>query len=575
MNIFENYKQKILSIINDACSKGIILLPENLSGINVDSTPKSVDFDISTNVAMILAKPNSKSPLDISKNIIELIKNSDPEIDLIEFAKPGFINIKFTNKFWSEFSKNVIENEEKYGSNQLKGKKILVEYVSANPTGPLHVGHCRGAILGDVISKLLTFNNNSVSKEYYVNDHGNQIFHFTYSVFLRIREKMFQEKFPIDNKDLYPGDYLKDIAENIIIKKKDLDFSEYEKIKDKLKIIVVEESLGLIKKNLQDLGINHDNFISETQIVNDQEVEKVIKKLKDNNFIYTGKIKAPLKENINEWVERDQLLFRSTDFGDDKDRALQKSDLSWTYFASDVAYHNTKLNRKYDKLINILGADHAGYIKRISSVVEALSGEKNKLDCKVSQLVKLIKDGKPFKMSKRKGDYITVDDLLNEVGKDATRFIMLSRSSDVELDFDFTKVKEKSKDNPLYYVQYCYARISSVFRNINLNVKNKIKIKNYSFKYTKDEINILRKISEWPRCIQTSSNKLEPHRIPVYLFELASDFHSYWNMGKEDVKKRFIENDKITDDKIVFLKMVSIVIKSGMNILGVNTPEKM
>ena len=575
MNIFENYKQKILSIINDACSKGIILLPENLSGINVDSTPKSVDFDISTNVAMILAKPNSKSPLDISKNIIELIKNSDPEIDLIEFAKPGFINIKFTNKFWSEFSKNVIENEEKYGSSQLKGKKILVEYVSANPTGPLHVGHCRGAILGDVISKLLTFNNNSVSKEYYVNDHGNQIFHFTYSVFLRIREKMFQEKFPIDNKDLYPGDYLKDIAENIIIKKKDLDFSEYEKIKDKLKIIVVEESLGLIKKNLQDLGINHDNFISETQIVNDQEVENVIKKLKDNNFIYTGKIKAPLKENINEWVERDQLLFRSTDFGDDKDRALQKSDLSWTYFASDVAYHNTKLNRKYDKLINILGADHAGYIKRISSVVEALSGEKNKLDCKVSQLVKLIKDGKPFKMSKRKGDYITVDDLLNEVGKDATRFIMLSRSSDVELDFDFTKVKEKSKDNPLYYVQYCYARISSVFRNINLNVKNKIKIKNYSFKYTKDEINILRKISEWPRCIQTSSNKLEPHRIPVYLFELASDFHSYWNMGKEDVKKRFIENDKITDDKIVFLKMVSIVIKSGMNILGVNTPEKM
>ena len=224
MNIFENYKQKILSIINDACSKGIILLPENLNGINVDSTPKSVDFDISTNVAMILAKPNSKSPLDISKNIIELIKNSDPEIDLIEFAKPGFINIKFTNKFWSEFSKNVIENEAKYGSSQLKGKKILVEYVSANPTGPLHVGHCRGAILGDVLSKLLTFNNNSVSKEYYVNDHGNQIFHFTYSVFLRIREKMFQEKFPIDNKDLYPGDYLKDIAENIIVKKKGFIF---------------------------------------------------------------------------------------------------------------------------------------------------------------------------------------------------------------------------------------------------------------------------------------------------------------------------------------------------------------
>ena len=288
-----------------------------------------------------------------------------------------------------------------------------------------------------------------------------------------------------------------------------------------------------------------------------------------------GKIKAPVGENNNKWTEREQLLFKSTDFGDDKDRALQKSDGAWTYFASDVAYHKNKLDRKFDYLINILGADHAGYIKRISSSVDALSNSKGKLICKVSQLVKLIKNNKPFKMSKRKGDYITVDDLINEVGKDATRFIMLSRSSDVELDFDFTKVKEKSKDNPLYYVQYCYARISSVFRNINLNVKNKIKIKNYSFKYTKDEINILRKISEWPRCIQTSSNKLEPHRIPVYLFELASDFHSYWNMGKEDVKKRFIENDNITDDKIVFLKMVSIVIKSGMNILGVNTPEKM
>ena len=447
--------------------------------------------------------------------------------------------------------------------------------MSANPTGPLHVGHCRGAILGDVISNLLIFNNNDVSKEYYVNDHGNQIYHFTYSIYLRIREKLFNEKFPIDNEDLYPGNYLIDIASNIITKKKILDFSNYENIKEELKTVSVNESLALIKKNLNDLGIKHDNFISETKIVNDNEVDKVVKKLQDSNYIYTGKINAPVKENNGEWVERDQFLFKSTSFGDDKDRALQKSDLSWTYFASDVAYHNTKINRKFDKLINILGADHAGYIKRISSVVEALSGEKNKLICKVSQLVKLIKDGKPFKMSKRKGDYITVDDLLDQVGKDATRFIMLSRSSDVELDFNFTKVKEKSKDNPLYYVQYCYARISSVFRKINLDIKDKVNIKNYSFEYSKDEINILRKVSEWPRCIETSSSKLEPHRIPVYLFELASDFHSYWNMGREDVKKRFIDNDRISDDKIVFLKLVSIVIKSGMNILGVNTPEKM
>ena len=575
MNIFDNYKDKIISIINEASANGFIQLPSNLDSINVDSTPKTIDFDISTNVAMVLAKLNSKSPEELSNTLIKLIKDNDEKIEIIEFAKPGFINIKFTKTFWSEFSKSVLENQKIYGSNRSSGKKILVEYVSANPTGPLHVGHCRGAILGDVISKLLTFNNNDVCKEYYVNDHGNQILHFTYSVYLRIREKLFKEKFPIDNKDLYPGDYLIDIANKIIIKKKKYDFSNYENIKEDLKIAAVEESLKIIKKNLQDLGINHDNFISETQIVNDNEVHKVVKKLEDSNYVYTGKIKAPAKENNNEWVERDQLLFRSTIFGDDKDRALQKNDLSWTYFASDVAYHNTKINRKFDKLINILGADHAGYIKRISSVVEALSGEKNKLVCKVSQLVKLIKDGKPFKMSKRKGDYITVDDLLNHVGKDATRFIMLNRSSDVELDFDFTKVKEKTKDNPLYYVQYCYARISSVFRNINMNINDNINVNNYAFEYSKEEIHILRKISEWPRCIEISSNKLEPHRIPVYLYELASDFHSYWNMGRVDVKKRFIENNKISDDKLVFLKLVSIVIKSGMNILGVNTPEKM
>ena len=481
MNIFDNYKDKIISVINAASANGHIQLPSNLNSINVDSTPKKIDFDISTNVAMVLAKPNSKSPQQLSNTLIKLIKDNDEKIELIEFAKPGFINIKFTKRFWSEFSKNVIENEKSYGSNNSNRKKILVEYVSANPTGPLHVGHCRGAILGDVISKLLSFNNNDVSKEYYVNDHGNQIYHFTYSVYLRIREKLFDEKFPINNKDLYPGDYLIEIADKIMLEKKKYDFSKYENIKEDLKISVVEESLKLIKKNLQDLGINHDNFVSESKIVNDNEVVKVVKKLQDNNYVYTGKIEAPVSETSNQWEERDQLLFRSTVFGDDKDRALQKNDLSWTYFASDVAYHNTKINRKFDKLINILGADHAGYIKRISSVVEALSGEKNKLVCKVSQLVKLIKDGKPFKMSKRKGDYITVDDLLNQVGKDATRFIMLNRSSDVELDFDFTKVKEKTKDNPLYYVQYCYARISSVFRNINMNINDNINVNNYEF----------------------------------------------------------------------------------------------
>ena len=332
----------------------------------------------------------------------------------------------------------------------------------------------------------------------------------------------------------------------------------------------------MIKKNLKSLGINHDNFVSEKQLVKNQEVEKVINYLQKNEFVYKGKIKAPAGEDQNKWVEREQLLFKSSDFGDDKDRALQKSDGAWTYFASDVAYHKNKLDRKFDHLINILGADHAGYIKRISSSVEALSNSKGKLICKVSQLVKLIKDKKPFKMSKRKGDYITVDDLIEEVGKDATRFIMLNRSSDVELDFDFDNVIEKSKDNPLYYVQYCYARISSVFRHLGKDLKTDIKINEYNFDYTEDEINILKKLSEWPKCIDASSNKLEPHRIPTYLYELASLFHSYWNLGKENPEKRFINDQKkISDDKIVFLKAISNVIKSGMDIVGVSVPEKM
>ena len=574
MNIFQDYLIKIKKIIQIASDEKKLLLPDKLSSINVDTPPSNFDGDISTNVAMVLSKPNKLPPLKIADVIINLLKENDQNIEKIESVKPGFINIKFNNFFWENFLKQTI-NLKNYGSSNSNSKKYLVEFVSANPTGPLHVGHCRGAILGDVISNLLKFNNNEVTKEYYVNDHGNQIIHFTKSVYLRIREILFNEKFPTDNTDLYPGDYLIDIAKNIISKNNNIEFTNFESISKQLTILSVEESLLLIKENLNNLGINHDNFSSERSLVENNEVEKVIDKLKSKNFVYTGKIKAPEGEDNKNWVERDQLLFKSTEFGDDKDRALQKSDNTWTYFAGDVAYHNNKLNRNYDILINILGADHAGYIKRITSVVEALSGEKEKLLCKVSQLVKLIKDGKPFKMSKRKGDYITVEDLINEVGKDATRFIMLNRSSDAELDFDFTKVKEKSKDNPLYYVQYCYARISSVFRNINLNINDEIKI-NEKLNYSDDEIKIFRKISEWPNCINIAHNKLEPHRLPVYLYELSSEFHSYWNMGKDNEEKRFIEKDgSIKIEKIVFLKSISNVIKIGMDILGVDTPEKM
>ena len=577
MNIFDLYLEKIKKMLLDLSKDNNLILPENLDGITVETPPKKFDSDISTNVAMVLSKINKKSPADLSQIFIENLKKHDEFIENVTFANPGFINITFKPIFWTNFIEKIINNSKTFGVNQNEKKNnYLIEFVSANPTGPLHVGHCRGAILGDVIANVLHFNNHKVTKEYYVNDYGNQIINFTRSVYYRIREIILKEPFPSENEDLYPGDYLIDFAQNIINSNKNVDFSDFKKNADLLTTASVAEALKLIKKNLKSLGINHDNFVSEKELVENQEVEGVINYLQKNKFVYEGKIEAPAGEDEKSWVSRDQLLFRSTDFGDDKDRALQKSDGAWTYFASDVAYHKNKLDRKFDYLINILGADHAGYIKRISSSVEALSGSKSKLLCKVSQLVKLIKDNKPFKMSKRKGDYITVDDLINEVGKDATRFIMLNRSSDAELDFDFNNVIEKSKDNPLYYVQYCYARISSVFRLIDRDLDSEIKIDKYDFYYTKDEIDILKKISEWPKCVNLSSNKLEPHRIPTYLYELASLFHSYWNLGKDNPEKRFINDQKkISDDKLVFLKAISNVIKSGMNIVGVSVPKKM
>ena len=577
MNIFDQYLDRIKKILLDLSKNGKLILPEKLDGITTETPPSKFDSDISTNVAMVLSKANKKSPTDLASILAEAIKQSDELIEDVKIVKPGFINIKFKPIFWTNFVEEITKNFKTFGINTKEKKKnYLIEFVSANPTGPLHVGHCRGAILGDVISNILLFNKNKVTKEYYVNDYGNQIINFTKSVYLRIREIIFNETFPLDNEDLYPGDYLIDFAQNIINSSKKIDFNDFDKISDELTVLSIEEALKLIKKNLSSLGINHDNFFSEKKLVTNQEVEKVIDFLKKGKFVYKGKIKAPAGEDTNQWVEREQLLFRSTDFGDDKDRALQKSDGAWTYFACDVAYHKNKLDRKFDHLINILGADHAGYIKRISSSVDALSNSKGKLVCKVSQLVKLIKDKKPFKMSKRKGDYITVDDLIKEVGKDATRFIMLSRSSDVELDFDFDNVIEKSKDNSLYYVQYCYARIASVFRHLEMDLKSDIKLSKYDFQYSNEEINILKKISEWPKCVDAASQKLEPHRIPTYLYELASLFHSYWNLGKDNPEKRFInEQKKITNDKLIFLKVISNVVKSGMNIVDVSVPEKM
>ena len=338
MNIFKIYLNKIKNLILTLNQEGLIQIPKDLNSINVDIPPEQFDSDISTNVAMVLSKINKNNPLELAKKIENILKKKDPNIDRIDIVKPGFINIKFKSIFWNDFLKEIITNYNKFGINKNEVKKnYLIEFVSANPTGPLHVGHCRGAILGDVISNILKFNQHKVSKEYYVNDYGNQILSFTKSVYLRIREILNGEKFPIDNPNLYPGDYLIQISKNIIAENKNIKFDNFDNISSKLTSLAISQSLILIKDNLKNLGIFHDNFQSETEIINNNEVQNVIDKLKKNNFVYLGKIKAPADEKKTNWVEREQLLFKSTEFGDDKDRPLQKSDKSWTYFASDVA----------------------------------------------------------------------------------------------------------------------------------------------------------------------------------------------------------------------------------------------
>ena len=576
MNIFSIYLEKIKEFLIDLEKHKRIKVFDNLNNLTIELTPKNLQGDISCNAALILSKTNNKKPKDIAEFLKTNLIIKFSEFKNIFIAEPGFLNIEFKDDFWHKFLSDLLNLKEKYGSNSYKKNRYNVEFVSANPTGPLHVGHCRGSILGDVIANLLIFNGNAVTKEYYVNDLGKQIKNFTLSVYYRIIEILHNKEFPKNVDDLYPGENVADIAKKIIDKKLISEFNNFDKIYEKLREISVKESLELIKINLNSLGIHHDHFVFESQLYKNNEIQDTVEKLKKKDLIYYGKIAAPKFKEEKNWKERKQLLFKSTLYGDDKDRPLQKNDSSWTYFAGDLAYHNNKIDRKFDILINVLGADHTGYIKRINAGVEALSNKKTKLSCKVSQLVKLLKDGKPFKMSKRKGDYITVEDLINEVGRDPVRFIMLSRSNDVELDFDFKKVTEKTKDNPVYYVQYCYARICSVFRNINKDLNEEINFDIKKFHINSYERQIIKKLSEWPKCISISTQRMEPHRIPVYLYELSSLFHSYWNLGKDDSSFRFISDNKPTSfTKLIILKCISYVVKSGMNLIGANTPNKM
>ena len=574
MNIFEEYLKKINTLVDK--NKEILKLDNlnNFKGIVVETPPEEFNFDLSCNASLVLAKINKINPKELANKMKDLILKNLSDFEKIDIAGPGFLNLKLTNKSLISNINKILENKKFYGKKN-SNKNYNIEFVSANPTGPMHVGHCRGAIYGDVLSNLLKFNGNNVTKEYYINDYGNQIKNFAKSVFLRIREIKYKEKFVL-RENLYPGEYIIEIGKKIIDTNRNEKFENFDKSFQLLKKESLKCSMDLIKSDLKKLGIEHDNFFSETKLIENKMVDKAVNYLKKNNYVEEGYLDPPKGEKDKTWKKTKRLIFKSTLFGDDTDRAMQKNDGSWTYFANDVGYHMDKVNRNYENLINVLGADHTGYIKRITAAVNALSNNKVKLNCKVCQLVKLFKNGKPFKMSKRAGDFISAQDLLKEVNKDSIRFMMLNRSNDVELDFDFDKVLEKSKDNPVFYVQYSFARISSLFRMLDKNINDKIDLDIKEFSLNENEMKILRKIFEWPKIIETASFKYEPHKIPYYLYELATLFHAYWSKGNEDQKYKFIEGSKIKkNETLAIIVLVAIVIQRGMNILGVSLPTKM
>ena len=574
MNIFEHHLLEIKNLT--VKKKNILKLDKvgNLDSINLEIPPEKFNFDLSCNIALVLAKENNQDPKILAEKFKKVFLEKISNFSEIEIAGPGFLNINLSNKAIINNINSILKNKKAYGSFETN-ETYNIEFVSANPTGPMHVGHCRGAVFGDVLANLLKFNGNEITKEYYVNDYGNQIKNFVESVFLRIREIKFKEKYP-QNKNLYPGLYIKDIAAKILKENNKIDFKNLNINFELIKKASLKISMDLIKQDLKKLGISHDNFFSETEIVNKDLVNIAVKKLKSKNYVKEGYLEPPKGETDENWKKIKRLIFKSTLFGDDTDRSLQKNDGSWTYFANDVAYHMDKVNRKYNHLVNILGADHTGYIKRITAAVSALSENKTTLNCKVCQLVKLFKNGEPFKMSKRAGDFISAQDLLKEVNKDPIRFMMLNRSNDVELDFDFDKVKEKTKENPVFYVQYAYARINSLLRTLNTNFIKKVDLDENNFNPNDVEKKIIRKVFEWPKIIESASRKFDLHKIPYFLYDLSTLFHAYWSKGNDDQNYKFIENKRIKRKEIIaVVNLVAVVIQNGMGILGVSLPDKM
>ncbi len=531
---------------------------------------------MATNAAMVLAKPAGMKPRDIAEALAVKLA-ADPRIASAEVAGPGFLNLRLTAEAWRGVIAAILDQGASYGRSEMgQRRRVNVEYVSANPTGPLHVGHTRGAVFGDALASVLAFTGHSVTREYYINDGGAQVDVLARSVYLRYLEAHGQEVAFADGT--YPGDYLIEVGQALKDKVGDrfVDTGEQfwlEEIRD----FATDKMMELIREDLASLGVAMDVFYSEKSLYGTGRIEAALADLRGKGLIYEGTLEPPKGKTPEDWEPRTQTLFRSTDFGDDVDRPVMKSDGAWTYFAPDIAYHFDKISRGFDELIDIFGADHGGYVKRMKAAVAALSDSRVPLDIKLTQLVKLRRGEEELKMSKRAGTFVTLRDVVEMVGADVTRFVMLTRKNDAPLDFDVEKVREQSKDNPVFYVQYAHARISSVLRRAAEQGVVPGGREDLACIADPAELALVAKLAEWPRIVESAAQTHEPHKIAFYLYDLSSEFHGLWNKGNSDTALRFWQEDDhaTSRGKLALIRSVAIVISNGLGILGVEPADKM
>ena len=579
MNLFAEIRALVLDAIATLQTQGTLPEGVNTDPVTTEPPRDAAHGDMATNAAMVLAKPARQKPRDIAEALAVKLAE-DPRIASADVAGPGFLNLRLQPAVWQGVPRAILRAGPDFGRSTMgQGQKVNVEYVSANPTGPMHVGHARGAIVGDAMAALLVYAGYAVTREYYINDGGAQVDVLARSVYLRYLEAHGHTVEFADGT--YPGDYLVPVGEALKTKVGDAYIDKGEQFwLEELRGFATEAMMGLIREDLAALGVHMDVFFSEKSLYGTGRIEEAIDTLKAKGLIYWGTLPKPKGKADEDWEAREQWLFKSTDFGDDEDRPVQKADGSWAYFAPDIAYHWDKVDRGFDLLINIFGADHGGYVKRLKAVVKALSEERVDLDIKLIQLVKLFKNGAPFKMSKRAGTFITLRDLVDEVGADVARFHMLTRKSDAALDFDFDKVVEQSKENPVFYVQYAHARICSVLRKAageGTDVSDATLAEmDLSAMTHPAELALAAKLAEWPRAVEIAARTHEPHRVATYLSELAAELHGLWNLGNDVPELRFVQDDpQATQGKIALARATAVVISAGLGILGVTPVEEM